>query len=248
MQRDCALRITGGGQLTSFSVEYKTGKTEACLSVLNRLQRRPRQTSRRENHHIVRNARVQPTSSSTAIQAQAALSRVANASSRTIRRRLAERHLGSRRPLRVLILTPTHQRLRYEWCRAHGNWTAAEWNQVVFSDESRFNLNSDDNRVPVWIPPGEHLNHAFAPHTAPTAGVIIWGVIAYNTRPLLVLIRGTMTASGMSMTFCNHMCCHSCNGSQEPFFKTVSRPDMLRVSQDCIRTVAILPRPARYPD
>ncbi|GFX17179.1 uncharacterized protein TNCV_2857021 [Trichonephila clavipes] len=24
--------------------------------------------------------------------------------------------------------------------------------------------------------------------------------------------------SAMSMTFCNHMCCHFCNGSQEPFF------------------------------
>ncbi|GFU87987.1 uncharacterized protein TNCV_1335561 [Trichonephila clavipes] len=43
---------------------------------------------------------------------------------RTIRRRLAEEHLGSRRPIRVLPLTPTHR----------GNWTAAEWNQVVFSD------------------------------------------------------------------------------------------------------------------
>ncbi|GFS97802.1 hypothetical protein TNCV_2017801 [Trichonephila clavipes] len=29
---------------------------------------------------------------------------------------------------------------------------AAEWNQVVFSDESRFNRSSDDNRVRVWRP------------------------------------------------------------------------------------------------
>ncbi|GFV56024.1 transposable element Tcb2 transposase [Trichonephila clavipes] len=83
-------------------------------------------------------------------------------SSRTIRRHLAEGHLGSRRPLRVLPLTPTDRRLRLEWCRARGNWTAAEWNQVVFSDESRFNLSSDDNRVSVWRPHGERLNPAFA--------------------------------------------------------------------------------------
>ncbi|GFY29635.1 transposable element Tcb2 transposase [Trichonephila clavipes] len=44
---------------------------------------------------------------------------------------------------------PNHQHLRLEWCRARGNWTAAEWNQVVVSDESRFNLSSDDNRVRV---------------------------------------------------------------------------------------------------
>ncbi|GFS84836.1 transposable element Tcb1 transposase [Trichonephila clavipes] len=68
---------------------------------------------------------------------------------------------GSGRPLRLLSLTPTYRRLRLEWCHARGNWTAAEWNQVVFSDESRFNLSSDDNRVRVWRPRGERLNPAF---------------------------------------------------------------------------------------
>ncbi|GFV62488.1 transposable element Tcb1 transposase [Trichonephila clavipes] len=79
--------------------------------------------------------------------------------------------------------------------RARRNWTAAEWNQVVFSDEFRFNLNSDDNRVRVWRPRGERLNPDFAlqRHTAPTAGVMTWGVISCNTLSLLVLIRGTMT-------------------------------------------------------
>ncbi|GFX07485.1 transposable element Tcb2 transposase [Trichonephila clavipes] len=54
---------------------------------------RPRQTSHREDHHIERNARVQPTASSAAIQAQVAPSLGAPVSSRTIRRRLAEGHL-----------------------------------------------------------------------------------------------------------------------------------------------------------
>ncbi|GFW07790.1 transposable element Tcb2 transposase [Trichonephila clavipes] len=111
-------------------------------------------------------------------------------------RRLAEGHLGSRRPFGVLPLTPTHRRLRLEWYRARGNWTAAEWNQIVFSDESRFNISSDDNRVRVWRLRGERFNPAFVlqRHTAPTPGVMVWGDIAYNTRSPLVLIRGTMTA------------------------------------------------------
>ncbi|GFW32846.1 HTH_Tnp_Tc3_2 domain-containing protein [Trichonephila clavipes] len=57
--------------------------------------------------HIVRNARVRSTASSAAIQAQVAPSLGAPVSSRTIRRCLAEGHLESRRPLRVLPLTPT---------------------------------------------------------------------------------------------------------------------------------------------
>ncbi|GFV25852.1 zonadhesin [Trichonephila clavipes] len=65
-------------------------------------------------------------------------------------------------PLRVLPLTPTHRRLRLEWCRARGNWTLAEGNQIVFSDESRFNLSSDGNRARVWRPRGERPKPAFA--------------------------------------------------------------------------------------
>ncbi|GFW44882.1 transposable element Tcb2 transposase [Trichonephila clavipes] len=58
------------------------------------------------------------------------------------------------------------------WCRAQENWTEAEWNQVGFSNESRFNLSHDDNRVRVWRPNGEHRTPVFAlqRHTAPTAG------------------------------------------------------------------------------
>ncbi|GFW13907.1 transposable element Tcb1 transposase [Trichonephila clavipes] len=57
---------------------------------------------------------------------------------------------------------------------------------------------SDDNRVRVWRPRGERLNPVFALqlHTPLTAGVMVWGVIVYNTRAPLVLIRGTMTSKG----------------------------------------------------
>ncbi|GFU78911.1 HTH_Tnp_Tc3_2 domain-containing protein [Trichonephila clavipes] len=68
----------------------------------------PRQTSRREDRHIVRNARVQPTASSAAIQAQVAPSLGAPVASRTIRRSLAEGHLGTRRPICVLPALHAH--------------------------------------------------------------------------------------------------------------------------------------------
>ncbi|GFY03265.1 transposable element Tcb2 transposase [Trichonephila clavipes] len=85
--------------------------------------------------------------------------------------RREDRHIITA-PLCVLPLTPTHRRLRLEWCRSRGNWTAAERNQVVFSDESRYNLSSDDNRVRVRRPGGERLNPAFALQRH-TAGVMV---------------------------------------------------------------------------
>ncbi|GFU89775.1 transposable element Tcb2 transposase [Trichonephila clavipes] len=55
-----------------------------------------------------------PNASSAAIQVQVAPSLRAPVSSKTIRRRLAEGHLGSRRPLHVQPLTPTYRRIRSE--------------------------------------------------------------------------------------------------------------------------------------
>ncbi|GFU10328.1 transposable element Tcb1 transposase [Trichonephila clavipes] len=96
---------------------------------------------------------------------------------------LAEGHFGPLCPLRVLPLMSTHRCLRLEWCCSQGNWTAAEWNQVVFRDESRFNLGRDNNCVRVGRPRGERLNPVFAleRHNASTAGVMVWCAIAYNS-------------------------------------------------------------------
>ncbi|GFV76794.1 transposable element Tcb2 transposase [Trichonephila clavipes] len=135
-----------------------------------------------------------------------------------------------------------HRRLRLEWCHVRGNRTIAEWNQVVFSDKSTFNLSIDNNRVLVRRPRVERFNPAFAlqRHTTPTAGMMVGDYLANNTRSPLVLIRGTT-----HMTSCHHMCCHSCNGSQEPVFNMT----MLGLTrQVCIRTVTTLPWPARSPD
>ncbi|GFX15868.1 transposable element Tcb2 transposase [Trichonephila clavipes] len=68
--------------------------------------------------------------------------------------------------------------------------------RLAEGDESRFNLSSDDNRVRVWRPLGEHLNPAFAlqRQTTPTAILMVLDAIAYNTRSPPVLIHVTMTA------------------------------------------------------
>ncbi|GFY09089.1 transposable element Tcb2 transposase [Trichonephila clavipes] len=151
----------------------------------------------------------------------------------------------------VLPLTLTPQRLRLERCRARGSWTAVEWNQVVFIDESRFNLSSDDNRVRVGGHRGECLNPAFVlqRHTAPTAGVMVWGAIAYNTRLPLVLIRGTVTAQRYVHDI---LVCHVLPIMQwlpgVIFQQGNARPNTARVSQDCIHTVTTLPWPSRSTD
>ncbi|GFX56248.1 hypothetical protein TNCV_2241821 [Trichonephila clavipes] len=90
---------------------------------------------------------------------------------------LVEANLKSKCPFRALPLTPEHRQLRLQWCQVRSMWNVTDWQKVVFSDESRFVLGTDDNRVRVWRRPGERYNspHIVLRHTARTAGVIVWG-------------------------------------------------------------------------
>ncbi|GFW92558.1 transposable element Tcb1 transposase [Trichonephila clavipes] len=67
-------------------------------------------------------------------------------SSRTIRRRLQQSGLSARRPLFGLPLMQNHRRFRRQLCDERRMWVA-EWNEFVFSDESRICLQHHDGRI-----------------------------------------------------------------------------------------------------
>ncbi|GFX86528.1 HTH_Tnp_Tc3_2 domain-containing protein [Trichonephila clavipes] len=88
----------------------------------------------------------------------------------TIRRRLTEVGLRSRRPLRRLPLTPHHRQCRLDFCRPRATWSVTNWRLVIFSDESRFSLSADYHRTRVWRRTGQRSDPAFIVerHTAIT--------------------------------------------------------------------------------
>ncbi|GFX23391.1 HTH_Tnp_Tc3_2 domain-containing protein [Trichonephila clavipes] len=78
---------------------------------------RPRNTNDREDRAIRRVATSAPTTSLASIQRHLPPSRHPVPSRETIRRRLTEVGLRSRRPLRRLPLTPHHRQCRLDFCR-----------------------------------------------------------------------------------------------------------------------------------
>ncbi|GFU89857.1 transposable element Tcb1 transposase [Trichonephila clavipes] len=64
--------------------------------------------------------------------------------------------LSARRLLRDLPLTQNRRRLRRQWCDERRMW-AAEWNEVVFTDESRICLQHHDGRIRDWRHRGERM-------------------------------------------------------------------------------------------
>ncbi|GFU69204.1 transposable element Tc1 transposase [Trichonephila clavipes] len=113
-----------------------------------------RKTRRREDRRIMRQALVDPTVIRSTIRADVGVAIVPQ----TISRHLADANLKSKRPFCALPLTPEHRQLRLQWCQARSMWNVTDWQKVVFSDESRFVLGTDDNRVWVWRRSGEWYN------------------------------------------------------------------------------------------
>ncbi|GFW89243.1 HTH_Tnp_Tc3_2 domain-containing protein [Trichonephila clavipes] len=128
-------------------------------------------TTRREDRRIVRQALVDTTVTPSTIRADVSVAIVPQ----TIYRHLAEANLKSKLTFRALPLTPEHTSATAS--TVVPMWNVADWQEVVFSDESRFVLGTDDNRVRVWWRHGERYNshHTVLRHTARTAGVMVWG-------------------------------------------------------------------------
>ncbi|GFV38160.1 transposable element Tcb1 transposase [Trichonephila clavipes] len=110
-------------------------------------------------------------------------------SARTIRRRLQQSGLSARRPLLGLHLTQNHRRLRRQWCDERRMWVA-EWNEVVFSDESSIFFYHHDGRIRIWGHRGERMHR----HTGPAPGIMVWGGIGNLPRTPQVRITGTLNS------------------------------------------------------
>ncbi|GFX96413.1 transposable element Tc1 transposase [Trichonephila clavipes] len=206
-----------------------------------------RKTTRREDRRIVRQALVDPTVTRSTIRADVGVAIVPQ----TISRHLVEANLKSKRPFRALPLTPEHRQLRLQWCQARSTWNVTDWQKVVFSDESWFVLGTGDNRVRVWRRSGERYNspHTVLSHTAHTAGVMVWGAIAYDSRSTLIVMRGTLTDQRYVDDILRPHAGTFLNGLSGAIFQQDNvRPHTARVAQDFLRHFQTLSWPARSPD
>ncbi|GFW04737.1 transposable element Tcb2 transposase [Trichonephila clavipes] len=116
-------------------------------------------------------------------------------SRQTVYRRLGHIGLYARKPVRCVPLTATHCPLRLTWSREHVLWTPQQWSCVMFSDESRFSLQSDSRRTLIWRAPGTryHQENTNERHRYGGAGWFVWGGIILGSRNDLHVQSVTMT-------------------------------------------------------
>ncbi|GBL80570.1 Transposable element Tcb2 transposase [Araneus ventricosus] len=114
----------------------------------------------------------------------------------TVSKRLHETGLFARRPAVCVPLTSTNRRVRLAWCREHRDWSMDQWATVLFTDESRFSLNTDSSRTFIW----RELGTRYLPSNVRkidhygVGGLMVWaGIMLDGRTPLHVFERGTVT-------------------------------------------------------
>ncbi|GFU71326.1 transposable element Tc1 transposase [Trichonephila clavipes] len=189
-----------------------------------------RKTTRKEDRNIVRQALVDLAVTRSTIRADVGVAIV----SPTISRDLAEANLKSKRPFRVLPLTPEHRQLCLQWCQARSMWNVTHRQKIVFSDEYRFVLGTDP--------------HTVLSHTARAACVMVWEAIAYDSRSTLIVLRGTLTGQRYVDDILRPHVGPFVNGPPEAIFQEdIARQHTSRNAQDFLRHFQTLPWPARSP-
>ncbi|GFU12999.1 transposable element Tcb1 transposase [Trichonephila clavipes] len=170
----------------------------------------------------------------------------------TIRHHLQQTGLSSRRPLLGLPLTQNHRRLRHQWWDKRRIWVA-EWNEAVFSDESRICLQHHDGRIRVRRHRGEMMQNSCVMHrnTGPASGIMVWGGMGYHSRTPLVRITGALNSQRYISEVLEPVVLPSLQGLDAAIFLHYNaRPHVARIVQRFFvnHQIEWLPWPARFPD
>jgi transposase len=110
----------------------------------------------------------------------------------TVRQRLIDMGLSTRRAKKKPLLTKTNIKNRLKWCRKMKNKTQQFWETVVFSDESNFQLDSNRPLLVRCRPTELFLPECIQKVKKHSPSVMVWGYITYKGVGALHFIDGTV--------------------------------------------------------
>ncbi|CAJ0953436.1 unnamed protein product [Ranitomeya imitator] len=153
---------------------------------------RPRKTSKRQDR-ILNLFRLRDRTTSSAELAQEWQQAGVSAPARTVRRRLFERGLVSRRAAKKPLLSRKNIRDRLIFCKRYREWTAEDWGKVIFSDESPFRLFGTSGKQLIRRRRGERSHQScLMPTVKHPETIHVWGCFsAKGIGSLTVLPKNT---------------------------------------------------------
>lgn len=155
---------------------------------------RPTALSPREIRFFVKRADQNPRDSAPKLNDSLLRHTGATVSDVTIRRTLNKAGLHGRTARNKPFINKTNKKKRLQFAKDNVDKGQEYWNDVLFTDESKFNIHASDVKVRVWRRVGEALKEKNLKGTVKHGGggVMVWGCMAANGVGSLCFIDGIM--------------------------------------------------------
>lgn len=152
---------------------------------------RKRKSTDFDERVLLRNSNMNPRKTSQELQRDWSAAGV-DVHSSTVRKRLLEHGRRARKPIKKQLLTDRMQKQRLAWAKKYKNWTIQDWEKVIFSDESHFEVHGYRSIV-VRRTDGEAIRPEHiqqAPKHPPKK--MFWGSFTVKGPGRLIPVEGTM--------------------------------------------------------
>lgn len=117
-------------------------------------------------------------------------------SGQTVRRALRKFGFVARIKKKKPFLTAEHKKKRLAFAQKYKTWTTDDWKNVIFSDETKFNIKNSDGKEYYWTKtPGIISKDSVKPTWKYGGGkVLVWGCMTWNGVGFFCKIKGKMNA------------------------------------------------------
>ena len=157
---------------------------------------RPRLSSKRQDKALERLSLKDRFASGTDLRKQWKKASRVKVSARTVRRRLLEMDLPSRKARKTSLKTEKIKAKRLQFAEKYKDWTGEDWKKIIFSDESWFQLFENGRRCRVRRRSGEaYLPECVIQTVKHPEKVMIFGAISPTSKSRLVFIDGRVNAA-----------------------------------------------------
>lgn len=116
-------------------------------------------------------------------------------STSTVRNYLHQEGYFGRVAKKKPYVSENNRKKRLGWCRMRKDWKE-EWDKVIFSDESRFELFNNDSHNWVWRKTDEkYKKECLKPTVKKSIGIMVWGCFHKNSIGPLVIVEGNINGA-----------------------------------------------------
>lgn len=155
---------------------------------------RPKILSQNDERYIMKKVKIDPRISAPKLKTDLESNLGICVSSETVRRVIRKNGLNGRIARKKPFISEVNKKKRIEFAKKYKKEDQTFWNNVLFTDESKFNLFGSDGRVNVWRRPNEELKQKNLRATVKHGGgsVMVWGCFSAAGVGSLVFIDGIM--------------------------------------------------------